>query len=422
MARHNGGVKTALLSCVFALFASASALADHAPPVVTDRVPGVDLAEGVSQITGTAISPLLGVSASGVWRYYRTPAHLRGRLPWFCHPAAWGTGLAILALCFLKDSFGTAAPTILKKPLDMIELFEDKLSALVASAAFIPLIAAEIARHTEPALEARAMFSPEVQYASVLPGLALIDLRLLLVPLAVVTFFVVWVVSHAIHVLIALSPFTFVDAGLKLMKTAVLSTIVGFHFISPFLGAAISLAIIFIAALLAPKAFRLTLFGTMFALDILLPWRARKRATPTEAHVFVASRTVGLPTRTYGRIQRGADGSLQFVYRPLFILPRRRVALPVGTFVVAKGVLYPSLLHHAEPGAPASCVLVFLPRYRSHEQAIADHFAIVEVRDSSLARGFKAMRAWLVEMINAGRAKTVQLQQASISATSSNLA
>jgi len=414
-------VKTALLSCVFALFASASALAEDVSRPVADRLPGVELAEGISQITGTAISPLLGVSASGAWRYYRTPTHLRERLPWFCHPAAWGTGLAILALCFLKDAFGAASPAVLKKPLDWVELFEDKLSALVASAAFVPIIAAQIAQHAEPALEARALFSPEVQYASVLPGLGMVDLRLLLVPLSVATFVVVWLVSHAIHVLIALSPFSIVDTGLKLMKTAVLSAIVGFHFISPFLGAAISLAIIFIAVLLAPKAFRFTFFGTMLVLDLLLPWRGRKRATPTEAHAFIARRTAGLPTRTYGRVQRGADGALHFVYRPMLILPRRRVALPAGTFVVAKGVLYPSLLHHAEPGGPASCVLVFLPRYRSHEQTIADHFAIVEVRDSSLARGFKAMRVWVVEMINAGRAKAAQLQQPAMPASGSQV-
>src|SRR3954471_7111864 len=80
------------------------------------RLPGVALAEGISQVTGVAISPLLGTSAMGAWRYYRTPAEFRDRLPWFCHPAAWGFCFGLLALCFLKDTFGAAAPSILKKP------------------------------------------------------------------------------------------------------------------------------------------------------------------------------------------------------------------------------------------------------------------------------------------------------------------
>ena len=34
-------------------------------------LPGVTLSEGVSEITGVAISPLLGVSAMGAWTYYK---------------------------------------------------------------------------------------------------------------------------------------------------------------------------------------------------------------------------------------------------------------------------------------------------------------------------------------------------------------
>ena len=61
--------------------------------VSTDRLPGVDLAQGISQLTGVAISPLLGVSAVGAWRYHHTPEASRHLLPWFCSPYAWGLGL-----------------------------------------------------------------------------------------------------------------------------------------------------------------------------------------------------------------------------------------------------------------------------------------------------------------------------------------
>jgi hypothetical protein len=91
-----------------------------------ELLPGVTLSQGITEITGVAISPLLGVSAVGAWRYWKTPTAERAELPWYARPWAWGTGLALLSLCFLKDSLGTAVPGILKKPFDMVELFENK--------------------------------------------------------------------------------------------------------------------------------------------------------------------------------------------------------------------------------------------------------------------------------------------------------
>ncbi|RYD39098.1 MAG: hypothetical protein EOP85_16550, partial [Verrucomicrobiaceae bacterium] len=184
----------------------------------TDKnlLPGVALSQGITEITGVAISPLLGVSAVGAWRYWQTPQATRDSLPWYAQPWAWGTGLAILSLCFLKDSLGTAIPGIFKKPLDMVELFEDKLSALVASGAFVPLVAQEMARHIEAK---QAIAIPTATIGTL--GLTSIDAAWILVPAAVVSFLVVWVCSHAINVLIILSPFSTLDAVLKLARTGV---------------------------------------------------------------------------------------------------------------------------------------------------------------------------------------------------------
>jgi hypothetical protein len=118
-------------------------------PPKSEYLPGIALSQGITEITGVAISPLLGVSAVGAWRYWHATASTRDVLPWYAQPWAWGTGLALLTLCFLKDSLGTAVPGVLKKPFDMVELFENKASALVASGAFVPLIATEMVRHLE---------------------------------------------------------------------------------------------------------------------------------------------------------------------------------------------------------------------------------------------------------------------------------
>ena len=67
------------------LLHAASPLEDPAPAARLKEsmlLPGVSLSQGISEITGVAISPLMGVSAVGAWTYYKTEPHLRHRLPW----------------------------------------------------------------------------------------------------------------------------------------------------------------------------------------------------------------------------------------------------------------------------------------------------------------------------------------------------
>jgi hypothetical protein len=384
--------------------------AETTPPEVphlpqTNRLPGVDLAEGISQIAGTAISPLLGVSSVGAWRYYKTPESKRESLPWFCHPGFWGFGFTILALCFLKDVLGTIAPPLVKKPLDMAELFESKVSALVASVAFVPFVVAKMSQDFQTT-QALAPQPVDFQCASLIP-LALLDFdfRLLFVPLGIVAFLVVWMTGHAINVLIALCPFGFIDTLLKIFKMSILGLVVFSYLISPYLGGVISLLIVIAAAMLAPMAFRLTVFGTLFAGDTLMPWRARRSTTPTEAHAFIARRWSGVPTRTYGRITRSDDGTVCFSYRPWLVFPRRSVPFPQGRLSISKGVYYPSLFHRAGAENSPTRVILFPPRYRNYEQTIAEHFQISEIRDSTLHKGYKAAKAWLADLLNFGKTK-----------------
>jgi hypothetical protein len=173
------------------LLAASEATAERAPATANaEYLPGVALSQGITEITGVAVSPLLGLSSVGAWRYWKTPASARGGLPWYAQPWAWGTGFMLLALCFLKDSLGTTVPGLLKKPFDMIELFENKASALVASSAFVPLVAQEMARH----LDAERTIALPTAWVGGL-GFAVIDSAWVMVPAAVAAFLVVWVCS-----------------------------------------------------------------------------------------------------------------------------------------------------------------------------------------------------------------------------------
>lgn len=376
-------------------------------------LPGVSLSEGISEITGVAISPLLGVSAMGVWTFYKTEPHLRHRLPWYCHPGVWGTGLALILICFLKDFLGTAAPPLVKKPLDFLELFENKLSALVASVGFVPLVALAMAHfNKEPP---QAMHELAGSGLAVMPLASVIDFGVhtpwISIPVAIVAFGVVWLSSHALNVLIALSPFGIVDAGLKIVKLGLIALVAGSTLMHPYAGAAVSLLLILIGLLFAGWSFRLTLFGTLMGSDFLLNKRATTADVETGVKGFLARRTEGVPVRTLVRMKQDPAGQPVLTYHPWLVLPERRIALADANMVICKGLLHPSLVHRpASESAAVRSTLILLPRYRRLEDTIARHFGCQEVMDGALLRGFKAMRLWLVEMLSSGR-KLVEMHQ-----------
>ncbi|MCU0796136.1 MAG: hypothetical protein MUF31_09395 [Akkermansiaceae bacterium] len=369
------------------------------PPPVEESAepkttPGVALATGITEITGVAISPLLGVSAVGSYTWFRTPANARANLAWYCQPWAWGTGFVILALCFTKDSLGAAAPGVLKKPFDLAELLENKASALVAGTAFVPLVATEMARAMKPVEIPTAMIGGDF--------VAVLDAGLITVPLAMVAFGLVWLCSHAVNVLIILSPFSSLDTLLKIGRTAMIASVAVAYAIAPWLGAALCLVILAAAIWLAPAALRLMIFGSRFAGDMVLRDRGRRRARIERPHVFTLAELPGVPLRTGGWIERKEDGGIDFHYRRFVFGPVRSVPVPGARMEIAKGVLMPVIVHVADGKNFKS--LILLPRYRGREEEIREHFHLAAVRDHAWARGWSAIReAW--RSLTAGRVR-----------------
>lgn len=374
-------------------------------------LPGVSLAQGVSEITGVAISPLLGMSTVGAWTYFNTAESRRDKLPWYCHPSVWGAGLCLLGVCFLKDFLGAAAPALVKKPLDFVELFENKISALVACVGFVPLVTL--------ALEQAAKWQPPVQSinfaASPSALLATAPLATVLdwsvhtpwvsIPVAMVGFTVVWLSSHALNVLIALSPFGIVDAGLKLTKLGLLALVAGSTALHPYAGAAVSLTLILVGLLLAGWSFRLTVFGAMMGSDFLLNRRATAGGVENGIYGFLARRLDGVPTRTLARLKPSANGGVTLGYRPWLLLPEKELQMPTEPLIVRRGLLHPALHHRSglEPDAVSQNTLILLPRYRGVEGDIARHYGCQAVVDGTLLRGLKAVRQWLVGMLSTGQ-------------------
>jgi hypothetical protein len=379
----------ALLLCVALSLGGAAQAADSgSKPSSGKSAPGLEAAQAISTITGVAISPLLGVSSVGVWKYFKTAPDKRAKLPWYAQPWFWGPALLLVLLAFVKDTFGTALPTAVKKPFDVAEAIENKISGLVAAGAFVPLIAAIFAMTGDDS----ALYGDA--------GLAMINptplLNLLTIPLAIAAFVVVWMVSHVINVLIIISPFTTVDAALKAARAAVLGTVAGTAFLNPYVGAAWSLVIILICSLLAGWSFRLMVFGSVFTWDLVTFRKSRFKVEPDFNWMFTAREMNKTPIRTYGKLSRGPQGELVLSYRPWLILPRRTLTLPPGKYAVGRGLFYSEIIELDSDSAPP--VMTLPPRFRSHEEELSSIYLLAGVQDIGAVKGFKAFWNWLKEL------------------------
>ena len=356
----------------------------------TSPKPGIALAHEISEITGVAISPLLGVSAVGAWKYFHAQtAQQRARLPWFAQPWFWIPAFVLVAACFLKDTVGVAAPRLLKKPLDVADAIEHKISGLIAAGAFVPLIIAVF----PPA-------KPEAALSGANGFLAVIDLSWLgnglLVPIAMAAFFIVFLASNALNVLLLLSPFRIVDVALKGFRLLVLLTVTVTAFANPWLGAVCALIIIGVAYFIAGWSFRLSHFGIVFIWDFVTLRRRRFLPDKSANRMFLARQISKVPARSYGKLLRDDKGSLVLKYRPWLVLRERTLVLPEGRYVVGKGIFYSQIMKMEGEGLTAAMLLP--PRYRGHEEELVSIYGLAGVRDAGLRAAFR----WLKELLGFG--------------------
>jgi hypothetical protein len=251
-----------------------AATATPPAPKASDRSPAAPIATAISTVTGIAISPLLGTSAYGAYKYFTAKDDAaRNALPWYSKISFWLPALLLVAVCAAKDAFGTVVPPGLKKPLDVLETIENKFSGLVAAGAVIPF-AMDAMRGMLFQDSAPTAAAPMLAHS----GLATIQLgafdatwllNLLTVPFGIAIFVLVWLSSHAINVLILLSPWGAIDAGLKAARTALLGLITLTATMNPWISAALSVLVIIVAYFVAGWAFRLTIFGSIFCWEFV---------------------------------------------------------------------------------------------------------------------------------------------------------
>ncbi len=365
---------------------------------------GEEIARTVTLTTGVPISPLLGVSALGAWRWWRTPEFARAELPWYARPWFWGPGIFLVFLFAANTTIGAAVPG-LKKPMDFVEEHENKLSALIAS----PIVLLEVKRmlglgfptFAEPAVASVSSFAGS--------GLALVAPRLPLDAVAKVVldlglgilyaacFFLVFIAFHAIQVMIALSPSALLDMLLRGFRLALLGLLGLSTWIHPYLGATLGFAILFVAWLIAGWSFRLTVFGSVLSWEFLTGRDGAADPASAPLAAFSQRGLKGVKVRSYGRlVWTGADPWI-FRYRPWLILPRRSVPLPAGEMAVLRGAVSPLLVRQG--ALRAQTLLRFPPRFRSREAELARKLGVGEVLEGRIVRGFRAAWKWLKEMV-----------------------
>ncbi len=370
--------------CVWVVILGLPTQANAAAAAAGD-LPGKEIAQHISLLTGVALSPLMGVSGVGAWQYFKakTPEQ-KAKLAWYANPLFFVPALLLVIVCFVKDTAGAALPTAVKKPFDIAETVENKISGLVATGAFVPIAAAIF--HAKGGGDGAALSGL---------GFAAIDLswfyNALMVPVSMAAFFVVFLASNAINVLIILSPFTTVDAALKGFRLALLGTVGATALANPWIGAAWALVLILIAYLIAGWSFRLSHFGMVFTWDFFTFRSSRFTPNPAVNRLFLGRKITKVPARTYGKLSRDEKGSLVLNYRPWLVLPERTLVLPEGKYFVGKGAFFSEI--QELKGDSTESALLLPPRYRGHEEELARIYGLTGVSDV----GLRAAMNWIKE-------------------------
>lgn len=381
-----------------------AAAADAAKPAAKAKSPGIELATMATQVTGIAISPLLGTGAVGAYQYFKADTEEEiAKLPWFAQISFWLPALLLVGVCAFKDSFAALVPPALKKPLDIAETLENKVSGLVAAGAVVPSI---VALGSKLFMQSAGLDHPVV----VAHGFGMIQiaafdtswlLTILMVPLSIAVFAIVWVVGHAINVLILLSPWGGLDTVLKAMRTSVLSLVAATGVIDPVVGVTLSALIVVIAYFTAAWAFRLMVFGTEFTWDFFTLRHRRFKLLADGNKLFTAREISGVPMRTYGRLHQEADGRLLFKFRPWLVLPERTIEVPRDGLVVGRGLFFSEVLGFDKAADRLRSLLLLPPRYRGHEEMFARTYRISGTCDVGLRKAW----SWIKEAFGFGAKK-----------------
>jgi hypothetical protein len=276
-----------------------------------------------------------------------------------------------------------------KKPLDLLEVIENKASALIAAPVVIQM-ALDAMRPPLPAEAPLALVSAGFDLPWLALGFAVLGL--------LGVFGCVWLVAHTVNIIILLSPSATLDMLLRGFRSSVLAVLTVGSLLSPWLGLLIAAGIVFVAVCCFGWAWRFTVMGSTVACD----WLGRRKASGPgpagQVRAFLGRARGGLPARTRGSFGPGLTGELEFRGRPLPWLPSRVVTVPAAEARLVRSFPGPALIVTGEAGF-SSRWLSLPPRYHGSEETLGQAFGLAFDTEHPVGRNLRAAIAWLRDTI-----------------------
>lgn len=356
---------------------------------------GEIIAVAAATLTGEAVNPMFGVTARSIYVYYDTDEIMRQNLSWYYQPKFWvPMGLFILAM-FFKGTVGEAAP-FLKKPLDAASDLVSKAGGLASLPIIVSMFAGQISEPVKDSLvflqhnfSGVAMAAEQVVNNS--EGGSFLQTVSYIISAAIGSFIyiIIWLCFNTFEVLILVSPFPIVDAGLKTFRLTVMGAIAGITALNPWAGLAVSAVLALICFFIAGWSLRLSVFGLIYSTDIIFLRSRRTRVSEPRIKVFSNhALRKKVPARTYGKLLL-ENGKLVFKYRPWLIMPLRTLELEKspGKLEVGDGLFNAYIICPESEGYDIFFRLP--PKYNKCSFDICNKFGFLQVRDISVLRGLK---------------------------------
>ena len=357
-------------------------------------------------LTGEAVNPLLGITVRGAWIWWQAPSAQRPQLPWYVQPRIWVPMLIIMLLMLFKGTICEALPGA-KKFLDALGDLVSKAGAVFS----LPIVLAMFAdSFSEPLGEelqvAWAWLSPAAHAAEAAAGAAPSGFFGFLgwvvsLTLGLIVYVTVWLAFNTIDVLILICPFPAIDALLKSFRIAVFGALLSIREIDATAGLIASVVLILFSTLIAGWSLRLSVFGFIYSIDLLLFRSEPVKADNPSVKAFSNTGLTSLvPIRTYGTITRNEEAKLVFTYRPWLVFTKRTIVLeePAAAYAAGIGLINPYIV---KPGSDDefTTMLRLPPRFSGHEQEIAAGLGLQGVKDTSIVRGIRVGLQYLWALI-----------------------
>ncbi len=368
---------------------------------------GADIALKITELTGVALSPLVGLVVVGGIEYYK--AKKQGEpVRWFFSLWFMGAIAFVLILITLKDTIGELAP-FFKKPLDALDFVQHKFSGIIAFAIVAPQLVLSILEPVSqtvsylfnlvnPVATAWAAESGTGALTGTV-GTVLIVAIVVSAVIAAVFFLTIWLAAGAVETLILLAPIPFVGLILRSFRLSIFTLLMIGAAISPVIGVLLSFVILYLSYRLLGWSYRLAVFGWIIALDTL-GGRHHYVHLDEDNYIaaFASSAIKGVRNRTYGRLMKEGK-SLFFEYRRFTVFNRKKVAVAESPAHVgiARGSLLPTVIGTKHDHKRPPTLFWLPPRYRGHEEGTAKLLGLSpEIHDQRFRRRLKDAWRWIV--------------------------